>query len=396
MDFVDFLVYLTRFNIFEILDVVFMALLIYLTLVWFKKTKAAFVVIGIFFIGGFYLLARVFNMNLITTVFQGFFTIILIASVIIFQEEIRYFFERVAVWGLKLKIKKRKGSFTTRKEVDVLIRTLFDLAKEKIGALVVIRGKDMIMRHLDGGIALNGDLSEPILKSLFDPHSIGHDGAILVENNKIVQFSAHLPLSKDLEKLGKGGTRHAAALGLVERSDAMCLVVSEERGVVSCAQQGEINPVNTPEELRSIVDKFFSEISPTKKLSWADIFKSNFKEKILAVVLALLLWFVLDYGSTTIYKTYTAPIKLNNLSKELVINELSPDKVTATFFGQRRNFYLFPIQNIHVAVDASRFNSGKRKLRLYGPELNYPKELNLNQMTPNEIQLEIGKKEPTN
>jgi len=154
------ILFLNNIKIFDVLDVICMTLLIYLALAWFKRTKAAFVLMGILIVGGFYLLARLFNMNLVTTVFQGFFTIILIAIVVIFQEEIRHFFERIAVWGLKKRIGKKKAVVAPKKEVEILIRTLFDLGREKIGALIVIRGKDMIFRHLDGGIDLNGELSE--------------------------------------------------------------------------------------------------------------------------------------------------------------------------------------------------------------------------------------------
>ena len=217
-------------------DIAFMTILVYTIVIFFKRTKAASVLAGILIIGILYLLSRQFNWVLTASLFQQFFAVILIVIVVIFQEELRRFFEQVAVWSLKdRKLGRRKLIRMTRKEVEILVRTATDFAREKIGALIVIKGKDTIVRHLEGGIDLNGELSEVILKSIFDPASPGHDGAIVIENGKVMQFGCQLPLSKDFQKLHRTGTRHAAALGLAELTDALCLVVSEERGTISVA-----------------------------------------------------------------------------------------------------------------------------------------------------------------
>jgi len=219
------------------LDITFMSLLIYSVLVWFKKTKAAFVLTGILIIAGVYILAREFNLLLTATVFQGFFAVILVAVIVIFQEELRHFFEQVAVWSLNRRLTKRESMRLSHPEVETLVRTAVDLSREKVGALIVIRGKDMIIRYLNGGVDLDGTLSEHLLKSLLDPHSIGHDGAVVIERGRITKFSSFLPLSKNLESIKHTGTRHAAALGLAEATDAFCIVVSEERGNISVAHE---------------------------------------------------------------------------------------------------------------------------------------------------------------
>ena len=110
--------------------------------------------------------------------------------------------------------------------------------REKQVMELIAEGKDPIARHVMGGIELGGKISEPILKSIFDPHSPGHDGAVIVEHDQISLFAAHLPLSKDFQQLANVGTRHSAALGLAELSDALCIAVSEERGTISVARAG--------------------------------------------------------------------------------------------------------------------------------------------------------------
>ena len=139
---------------------------------------------------------------------------LIIAVVVIFQEEIKQFFEFLARATTSPRVRGQRLTEIPRSEIEVLVSTLSDLASERIGALFVLRGKVPIVRHLNAGMDLNGELSEALLKSLVDPHSMGHDGAVVIEANIVRQFSAHLPLSRNLGKVGKGGTRHAAALGL--------------------------------------------------------------------------------------------------------------------------------------------------------------------------------------
>jgi DNA integrity scanning protein DisA with diadenylate cyclase activity len=115
-----------------------------------------------------------------------------------------------------------------------------------MGALIVIPGRESIERHTEGGIEIDARLSEPLLLSLFDPNSPGHDGAVVIQGSRISAFAVHLPLST--VPAGRG-TRHAAALGLAERCDALCVVVSEERGTISLAREGAIRPIANEAQL---------------------------------------------------------------------------------------------------------------------------------------------------
>ncbi len=278
----------------DVFDILFLALILYGVLVWFKRTRSAFVLTGIVIVGIFYVLIRQFNLVLTTALFERFFAVLLIALVVIFQEELRYFFEQIAVWSLNRRRAWRKAPPLLREEVEVIGRTLTDMSKERIGALVVLKGNDLILRHLHGGYELGGRVSEPLLKSIFDPHSLGHDGAAIVEGNRLTSFATHLPLSKNVAKLGKFGTRHAAALGLSELSDALCMVVSEQSGVISAARDGEIVPVVGPENLFALLDNFYSEMSPRHgDRLWHDFLRKNWREKTISLVAALFLWIAL-------------------------------------------------------------------------------------------------------
>src|ERR1044071_9075542 len=134
----------------EIVDIIFVAVLLYTAIVWAQRTRAAFVVRGIIILGAIYIIARYLDLQMTAWIFQGFFAVFLVMIVVIFQEELRQMFEQVAVWGLGRARRVPAASETT----DVLVRALADLANDHVGALVVIPGRQPLARHVRGGIEL--------------------------------------------------------------------------------------------------------------------------------------------------------------------------------------------------------------------------------------------------
>lgn len=279
--------YLKAVSLADFLDIALVTVLIYAMLVWFKRTKTAFVAMGLMMLTAVYMVARITGMIMTVWIFQGFFAILLIAIVVIFQEEFRHVFERIAVWSLAGGARRSPSA----EQVEILVRSLSDLARDRIGALVVLRGRDPLDRHVEAGWDLHGELSEALIKSIFDSHSLGHDGAVVIEGGIVTRFGTHLPLSKEFGKITNLGTRHTAALGLSERTDALCLVVSEERGAISIAQRGELTPVTNLEALQDSLEIFLSETAakPVERGLGAFL-KRNTREKALALGLAILLW----------------------------------------------------------------------------------------------------------
>ncbi|MDG2167716.1 MAG: diadenylate cyclase [Opitutales bacterium] len=372
-----------------LLDILFMAVLIYTLIVWSKRTKAASVLTGILIVAGVYLLARQFNLSLTAAIFEKFFAIILIALVVIFQEDLRYFFERVATWSFSRTFLRKEDSQLDREEVETLARTLHDLARERVGALVVIRGRDLIVRHLQGGQECNGKLSEGLLRSIFDTHSQGHDGAVVIEGHLVSQFSVHLPLSKNLKKLGEGGTRHAAALGLSERCDALCLVVSEERGTISVASNGEIRIVRDADHLTRLLRSFYHTVNPqSQSRTLDDHIKKNWRDKLVALALAGALWFVLVNGSKTAYRTLSIPVTYGDLPETWKVEEITPEEVSVTFRGVRRSFYFVKKNDIELNLPL-RLESGTQRFRLGPGQMAFPKNLVLETIEPNLIEIKV-------
>lgn len=374
----------------DVIDILFVAVLLYTATAFLKQTRAAFIIRGIFILAAIYILARYLDLQLTAWLFQGFFAIFLIIIVVIFQEELRQIFERIAVWSLAGKSGRPLRSNTT----DILVGTLADLAKDKIGALIVVQGKDPIVRHVMGGIEMEGKISEPLLKSIFDPHSPGHDGAVIVENDRISLFAAHLPLSKDFQQLANVGTRHSAALGLAELSDALCIAVSEERGTISVARSSRLRPVDNIQQLGLLLQAFLDEKYPSsteRKFLSVSLVRENWIAKVVTFSLALGLWYVLVPGSSTTEATYELPVQVQNLPPDYRVEDLQPAAVSATFTGPKRAFYFFDPTKLKVEVDLSSAEVGRKTLRISAQNVRHPTTLTLQQLAPTTVRVVVRK-----
>jgi uncharacterized protein (TIGR00159 family) len=281
---------LREFGISDAFDVAIVAALLYAGISWLRRSQAALVALGMGLLGIVYLGARLFELHLTTWVFHGFFAAAALVLVVIFQEELRQGFEELAAFAMG-----QRGDHRPRMDAaDVLAHALSGLAREKNGALVVLAGTQKLERHLHGGEALGGQVSAALLESLFDPHSPGHDGAVVIEDREVTRFGAHLPLARGAGLPHGLGTRHSAAYGLSERTDALCLVVSEERGTISAARHGVLRPVGSPEELSRLIASFYRERRALRvsRPSLRSALAGHRLEKAAALLLALGLWLI--------------------------------------------------------------------------------------------------------
>ena len=377
----------------DVADILVVSVLVYMAMIWIRRTRAGFVAIGILLIGALYVAARALDLRLTAWIFQGFFAIFLVIIVVIFQEELRQLFERLAVWSLR----RGKGTSDGFDWMDTLVKCLSDFARDRIGALVVIPGKQPIMRHVQGGVELDGVLSEPLLKSIFDPHSPGHDGAVIVESGGITRFATHLPLSKDFQQLAQIGTRHSAALGLAERTDALCLVVSEERGQVSIARDGRLLALNDVHVLGAELRRFLDEKhrAPNQRRSWRRFVAENWVEKLASLALVIALWYVFVPGSRPATLTYVVPVTVANLPADMQLDKVDPPDVQVSLTAPRRAFYLFDHSRLKVTVDAALAQFGRRTFDITESNVVYPRELTLDDISPSKVKISVTERPAT-
>lgn len=368
------------------LDILIVALLLYALIAWLRRSGSALVAAGLGLLAAVYLGARLLELDLTLRVFQSLFAVSLLVAVVVFQEELRAGFEELAAWALRRRQPPRPRLDTR----DILVRSLFGLARDRVGALVVLPGALPLDRLCRGGVSLDGELSGPLLASLFDPHSDGHDGAVVVENRRVTRFGVHLPLSRNDALGDAAGTRHFAALGLSERSDALCLVVSEERGTVSAAHDAHLREVHSPQELGVVVDRFYRERHPlAQSRPLLSTLFENAVPKAAALAMAALLWAVFVPGERLTERAVTIPIELSSLPRELEVQEIAPAEVQATFAGSRRDLLFLDDGSVRLRVDASLAALGRRTFEVDASDVDHPAGLVLRGFSPRTIQISV-------
>jgi diadenylate cyclase len=370
----------------EIADILLVAALIYTAIVWLRHTRATFVVRGMLTLGAAYLVVRFLDLEMTAWIFQAFFAAFVVMIIVIFQEELRQMFEWIAVWRFTRQPVEPELSTMA----NVLARALGDLARDHVGALVVLAGKDPLDRHVIGGILLDGQLSVPLLRSIFDPHSPGHDGAVLIENGRVKRFAAHLPLSKDLAQTANVGTRHSAALGLAELGDALCLVVSEERGTISIAYNGRLSRIESPQELALNIENFLARTFPApQQVHYGpQLVRRNWVAKAASVCLAIALWYLFVLGSKVVEVTYPVPITVQQPA-HLQIEAVNPPIINVTFSASRRTFYFLNKNRIRVEVDAGLAESGRRTFSISEQDIRFPQDLTLRDFSPRSFKISV-------
>ncbi len=367
----------------DLLDIILVAGFSWLAIGFFRRTRARAALAGLALLGVVYFFARGLELRLTAALLQGFFAVLVLVLVVVFQEDLRRLFEQLGTW--------RRGRSRVPEEsgtLDLLVRTVARLASARTGALIVLPGQEPLDRHLEGGIALGGRASEPLLLSLFDASSPGHDGAVLLAGASIERFAVHLPLSANHAALGPGGTRHAAALGLAERSDAICIVVSEERGTVSVARDGVLRTLARPEdllvELRSVFQPQPSARGWDRRIAM---------DAALAASGALALWLVLVPGSDLSEATMAAAVEVTNLPHDLALESIEPSSVSITMRGLRRDLILAERDDLAVTVDAYLARLGRRTFTLSASNVRKPDELSVVTVTPDKVRISLTAKE---
>ncbi|PIQ81940.1 MAG: hypothetical protein COV76_06295 [Candidatus Omnitrophica bacterium CG11_big_fil_rev_8_21_14_0_20_64_10] len=375
-----------HFRVADFFDIAIITLFIYSMITWVKQTASRSIFVGASVVVTVYFLARTFDLYLTSLLFQAVFAVLLIALVVVFQEDLRRLFERIALWGT---FRGKRRAVAAHPRIDNLIEAVSVLASRRIGALLVLKGKEPLERHIDGGVVLEGRLSKPLLYSLFDTHSPGHDGAMLVEGEQIVKFGAHLPLSKNLREVGTRGTRHTAALGLSERCDALVVVVSEENGTISIAEGGRLDVMESAAELKGRLEGFFKQRFPKgREGDWKTFFQQDARVKVASVLLASLAWFLFAYQSETIHRTFIVPIEYRNLPKDWRLEWTRPSEVRVTLSGSDRAFQLFNPSTLILSMDLAGVQEGPQQLVVQEEAVRIPANLSVYQIDPSVVSLE--------
>jgi uncharacterized protein (TIGR00159 family) len=379
---------ISEFGARDALDVAVAAALIYLGFRRLRQSQRALVAVGIALAGGGYLAASGLGLGLTTWVFHGFFAVLALALVIIFQDDLRQIFEELAAWALG-----RRDDYRPRLDsTEILVSCLSRLARQKTGALVVLPGLQRLDRHLSGGVELRGGLSGALIESIFDRHSPGHDGAMVVEDRQATRFGVQLPLCRNPEQLAGLGTRHSAALGLSERTDAICIVVSEERGSVSIAYGGVLREIVNPTELKTAIDHFYRHrrTLPSPSTPFGALQRRPV-EKVSALVLALVLWALFVGASRPVERVYALAVDVLHVPAGLTVASVEPSTIRASLEASLRSLWFLDPDELRVAVDVASGSAGTSVFPLSGARVRPAGSFEVVQLHGEEVRVSLAR-----
>ena len=247
-------------NIIDVIEIILISFFVYQFMVWIKYTRAYTVLKGLLIIGAFLLIAYIFKMNTILWIVSNLASALITAIVVIFQPELRKVVEQLGQKKIMSAIlpfdpgKEIKERFTDR-TVNELVRACYDMGEARTGALIVIEQEIRLDEYIRTGITVDAVLSSQLLINIFEHNTPLHDGAVIMRGNRVVSATCYLPLSDNMELSKQLGTRHRAGVGISEVTDSVTIIVSEETGQVSVAQDGRLIRNVTAAELREILKK---------------------------------------------------------------------------------------------------------------------------------------------
>ena len=372
----------------ELLDIALVAPAFYVAIAWLRTAKAGRAILGALTIGTVYLAALELRLQLTAWIFQAFLAVFVLALGVVLQNDFRRLFERASQWSWHRSSGRSRGA----EVAELISKTLFEMAEMRCGALVVLLGRDLVTQHIDCAEPLDGLVSRPLLLSLFDPGSVGHDGAVVIDGARVASFAGHLPLSTNTEQIDARGTQHSAALGLSETTDALVLAVSEERGEVTVAHHAKIRCFESAEELEAELLRFTGKSAP--KVDWSTRLGAGIQQHWANAAVALLLsvgmWQLFVAGSKAGQKNLTVPVLVDNIGREYKVDRINPAEVKVELSGLQRDLFLIDPADLEVRVDATDVAEGWRTFELTEKNVRRDERLTVRGLSPKVVRLTVS------
>ncbi len=251
--------YMPDVRVTDVIEIIIIAFLVYQIMVWIKNTKAWMLLKGIVVLGVFILLAAIFKMNTILWLAQNSISVLATAALVVFQPELRRALEKLGQKNFLGSIvpfeRNRDIVRYSDGTIEAILSACYEMGEARTGALIVLEHEIMLTEYQHTGIELDCLVSEQMLMNIFEHNTPLHDGAVIVRGNRIVAATCYLPLSENMDLSKQLGTRHRAAIGMSEVSDALVICVSEETGKVSYALSGNLTRNVTREQLSQVLAK---------------------------------------------------------------------------------------------------------------------------------------------
>lgn len=266
-------------------------------------------------------------------------------------------------------------------DLRALAEAAFALADARRGALIVLVGKSSLDHLLTGGVPLGGKISQEIIEAIFRKVSPVHDGATIIDGSQISRVGVFLPLTRRTDLPNYYGTRHRSALGLAEQSDALVIVVSEERGEVSVVQGKDIHPVKQAAELLESLQSFSPGALPANKHSLPKRLFSDWKLKLVALCLSVLIW-TLVFPASENLRTFTVPMEFQHVPAGLEVAQPSSSVLVVQLRGAKWFYNEINVNRLVAKIDLENATEGIQTLVIQAQMFDLPSGIVLERVTP--------------
>jgi len=263
-----------RIRITDLIDIIIVAVIIYELLLLTRHTRGSALLKGLFLLLIIALLSSLLGLVSLNWLLTAILQNGAIVLVVLFQPELRKALERMGRSRVFIKGAKKSGNEERNTIISEIIQTIMDLSKRRVGALIVFEQQTGLQDVIETGTKLNAEISAPLLENIFEPNTPLHDGAVVIRDTEIMAAACILPLAEASGVSRELGTRHRAAVGISENTDAIVLVVSEETGIVSLARDGALTRPLTVKALEEILNEVY-----TRRSSRVVTFLKNLREE---------------------------------------------------------------------------------------------------------------------
>lgn len=363
----------------DVLDVLISSYIVFRLYVLFRGTAVLRVLIGILLLVVLQRCASFLGLVLTSWAIQGITAAAALIIIVIFRNEIRSVLQArnltAILWGSPVK--------ENRAPIDVIVESIRDLAQRRCGALLVFPGDNDIGDALHGGTELNCHVSREALQSIFWPGSPLHDGAALIHDGRIDKAGVVLPVSNRGDLPSHYGTRHRAALGLAERSDALVVAVSEERGTVTAATDGRLIDVPDAGSLTRILENHL-----VRHTDQGERARYEKKRRIAAAcasfAIVAIIWFGFTRGADT-FMAFDVPIEYINRDPALDIVDASVNTVKLYLGGSGSLVKSLRPEQIHVRIDLRLASPGLNSFSISTEQIQIPPGILVKKIEPSSI-----------
>jgi len=371
----------------DIADILIMTFLLYQLYVWFRRTRAFQVLLGLGVVTLIYFATRFLGLYMTSWVLQELGTVLIILIIVVFQAEIRQALYRFS--RLRHFIDSRQD--TQHSQLQDISETLFGMAAQHTGALVVFQRKEPLDELMSNGVRLDCEISPQMLESLFYNGAPFHDGAALIRDGRIALASCHLPLSVSPDVPRHLGTRHRAALGLSERSDAVVVAVSEERGEISLIYSGELKILASPAELIAVLEELLTTTIETQNTTVRQSLFANMLPKMSLLLGVCVFWALVTTRQGQI-TTITAPVRLHGIPEGLILLRTAPEDVNVQIKSLSSLTPTPSKLDITAEIDASEVKEGQTSIRVRNSDFKLPSGITITTVSPSAIRISAERK----